>query len=154
MPGLCSHGTRAIIAVPTASKIGPLYQWPRFQDWPLVPIAPAPPPESPPPFHAGVFVEHERVPPRRRFSPEPATPSPRAMRRTQLDINADNEAAGLVANMAEEEGEEEGEEEEDEKEEDGEEEGEGEKEQKRESQAKEGNVKTADAADNEPMAQQ
>lgn len=125
-----------------------------FQEWPLVPIAPAPPPEPPPPFHAGVFVEHERVPPRRRFSPEPATPSPRAMRRTQLDINADNEAAGLVANTAEE-GEEEGEEEEDEKEEDGEEEGEGEeKEQKGESQAQESIVESADAADNEPMAQQ
>ncbi|KAI7699406.1 hypothetical protein KC353_g16479 [Hortaea werneckii] len=126
-----------------------------FQDWPLVPIAPAPPPESPPPFHAGVFVEHDTVPPRRRFSPEPATPSPRAMRRTQLDINAENEAAGLVANTAEEEGEEEGEEEEDGKEEDGEEEGEREeKEQKGQSQTQEDIVETADAADNEPMAQQ
>ncbi|KAI6824618.1 hypothetical protein KC340_g11183 [Hortaea werneckii] len=100
-------------------------------------------------------MEHERAPPRRRFSPEPATPSPRAIRRTQLDINAENEAAGLVANTAEEEGEEAGEEEEDGKEEDGEEEGEREeKEQKGESQAKEGIVETADAADNEPMAQQ
>ncbi|KAI6874193.1 hypothetical protein KC343_g11244 [Hortaea werneckii] len=144
-----------------------------FQDWPLVPIAPAPPPESPPPFHAGVFVEHDEVPPCRRLSPKPATLSPRAMSRamsrTQLDINAECEAAGLVPNTAEEEeeeedeeeeegeGKEEGDEEEERKEQDGEEEEQREgkeRKRKRKRQASEDIVETADAADNEPMAQQ
>ncbi|RMZ35219.1 hypothetical protein D0859_00598 [Hortaea werneckii] len=93
-----------------------------LEDWPLVPIAPPPPPESPPPFNEGVFVEHDEVPPRRRLSPEPAFASPRtmarAMARTQLDIRADCEAAGLFTKKgpksakkaeAEEDGEEDGE---------------------------------------------
>ncbi|KAI7083555.1 hypothetical protein KC356_g7469 [Hortaea werneckii] len=93
-----------------------------LEDWPLVPIAPPPPPESPPPFNEGVFVEHDEVSPRHRLSPEPAFASPRtmarAMARTQLDIRADCEAAGLFTKKgpksakkaeAEEDGEEDGE---------------------------------------------
>ncbi|KAI6947886.1 hypothetical protein KC321_g18992 [Hortaea werneckii] len=84
----------------------------------------------------------------------------RAMARTQLDINAANEAAGFVPNTAEEEEEEEGEEEEEvegeeeRKSEDGEEKGQREgKEQKGKRQAEENIVETVGAADNEPMAQ-
>ncbi|KAI7353530.1 hypothetical protein KC354_g11491 [Hortaea werneckii] len=140
----------AAAATPTTTTTMYVFAWNEgyysrdhgFQDWPLVPIAPPPPPESPPPFHEGVFVEHDEVPPCRRLSPEPACASPRtmarAMARTQLDINAANEAAGFVPNTAEEE-EEEGEEEEEvegeeeRKSEDGEEKGQREgKEQKEE----------------------